>query len=189
LCKNHKAHHAHLRRISPFAGQKTPACRRHGAFAPCCSCTGPLETIENSMKSLSLLISVFLTFQGLTQIDTTVYQVNAKWNSSRLVKGNIRTIEWHSESLNELRKISIYEPFNFHKDSIYDIVLTTDNQCSSLASLLENDMILNKIEPLIIVGVHNRESQPIDTIFNGHEIDFRMKEMLGDIWMSKKLST
>ena len=137
------------------------------------------------MKILSLLISVFFISFGHAQIDTTVYKVDITWESSQSVKGNIRTIQWNSKTLNEQRKISIYEPVNFHKDSLYDVVITTDNQCASLANLLEDEMILNRIKPLIIVGVHNRESQAIDTIFHKYEIDFRMKEMLGDIWLSK----
>ncbi|MCH2236224.1 MAG: hypothetical protein MK078_18470, partial [Crocinitomicaceae bacterium] len=80
------------------------------------------------MKILSLLISVFFISFGHAQIDTTVYKVDITWESSQSVKGNIRTIQWNSKTLNEQRKISIYEPVNFHKDSLYDVVITTDNQ-------------------------------------------------------------
>lgn len=133
------------------------------------------------------MLSLF-HFQGVfSQIDTNIYQVDTSLELSSPLKGNIRTIEWISESLNELRKISIYEPIHFNKDSTYDLVILTDNMCLEVASILEMEMIEHRMRPILIVGIHNREKQPIDSILKGYDIDFRMKEMIGDMWLTPNM--
>jgi len=102
------------------------------------------------------------------------------------LKGIIKTIEWHSNYLDELRKISIFEPVGFHKDSVYDLIVTTDDQCYAIAQILQDSIIKSTIKPVLIIGIHDREAKPVDTILKGYEFSFRAREMIGAEYWTKE---
>lgn len=131
------------------------------------------------MNKILILLSI-LTFGPLfSQIDNTIYPVDSSLYKTKTIKGTLKTIEWESKSMQELRNITIYEPVGFHKDSIYNVVIVTDNQAEALANALESKIISHEIKPLLIIGVNNREPQAIDSIYGKSKIDFRSSEMLG----------
>jgi enterochelin esterase-like enzyme len=136
------------------------------------------------MKKIIFLFSIFTSGVLHGQIDTTIYPVKTNLYQTNTIKGSLKTLEWKSEAMQEMRKITIYEPFGFHKDSTYNVVIVTDNQCEALAYVLEKKMINKKMYPILIVGIHNREPQEVDTIFGSNKVDFRTSEMLGYKFLS-----
>lgn len=136
------------------------------------------------MKKITFLIFQFFILASLSaQIDTNLHQVKTDLYQTNTISGSLKTIEWHSKSMGELRTITIYEPVDFHKDSIYDVVIATDNAAEALANALEPKMLSKAIQPLLIIGVNNRKPQKIDSIFEGKSIDFRSAEMLGNKYL------
>jgi len=134
----------------------------------------------HSMKNIIVMLFLLFNFGILFgQIDTAIYEVKTDLYKTNTISGLLKTIEWESESMQEMRTISIYEPVGFQKDSTYNVVVVTDNICEALANALESKMINKEIQPLLIIGVNNREPQEIDSIFDGKEVDFRSAEMLG----------
>ena len=131
------------------------------------------------MKKLLTYLLFISSITVYSQIDNDTFQVKMTIQKDSTLNGIIRTIEWHSEYLDEPRKISIFEPIGFRKDSVYDLIVTTDNQCKSIAKMLQDRIIKSTIKPVLIVGIHNRETQPIDTILKGYKVNFRSKEMIG----------
>jgi enterochelin esterase-like enzyme len=131
------------------------------------------------------LFSVSIFGFSYSQIDTAIYSVETNLYQTNTISGSLKTIEWKSESMQEIRTISIYEPVGFHKDSTYNVVIVTDNQCEALANALENRMMNNEIKPLLIIGINNREPQITDSIFGDKNIDFRTSEMTGFVFSTE----
>lgn len=129
------------------------------------------------MKFLAILLlfPIFLYSQKENKIqlpDTN------KLGKVEQLKGKLKTIELNSGNLEEPRKITIYEPPYYSKDSTYGVVLLTDNFAPKIVNYIEYLILNNKIEPIILVGIHNREPQPIDSLFKDYFYDFRTEEML-----------
>jgi hypothetical protein len=122
LCKNHKAHHAHLRRISPFAGQKTPACRRHGAFAPCCSCTGPLPASGVNMKRIIVFLFLIISIYSQTNKNIDPEDVIIQYLETGERKVTIINRDELSQDLDSLHNIFLSEneeKLTLNADSVY----------------------------------------------------------------------
>ena len=92
--------------------------------------------------------------------------------------GTLKTIELYRKFLEEPRKITIYEPPYYSRDSSYGVVFLIDNFAINIANYVEYLISNNKIKPIILVGIHNREPQPIDENIKGYHYDFRMAELL-----------
>ena len=127
------------------------------------------------LLAILLLFPIFLYSQKENKIqlpDTN------KLGKVEELKGKLKTIELNSGNLKEPRKITIYEPPYYSKDSTYGVVLLTDNFAPKIANYIEYLILNNKIEPIILVGIHNRDPQPIDSLFKHYFYDFRTEEML-----------
>ena len=132
------------------------------------------------MKRLLILLLVCYTLIAKGQIDPKIYPKPEKTVFKELneLKGNITQIDTFSYSLKEPRSFDIFLPKEYHSDSIYDLVLVTDNEALNLALMLEDSMNNKKINPFIIVSIHNRNKQPIDSIFGDFIFDSRSAEMI-----------
>src|SRR5690554_7911105 len=101
------------------------------------------------MKYITFLIFLLLSLISLGQIDSKVYSVDTSFLKTKNLKGSLKKLEWESQTMDEIRSITIYEPFEFHKDSTYDVVMVTDNQAERVANAMENKMINQEIKPFI----------------------------------------
>jgi len=129
------------------------------------------------MKLLTILL--LLPFLIFSQKDEEIKIVDTnKLGKVTNLTGKLKTIELYSTILKEPRKITLYEPPYYSKDSTYGVVFLTDNFAPDIANYIEFLILNHKIKPIILVGIHNREPQPIDTLFKDYLYDFRMEEML-----------
>lgn len=139
------------------------------------------------MKYIFVLLLAVGSRYSYSQIDTMVYEVTEKYHDDYALEGLIRKVEWYSSSFQELRSISIYEPPTFQKNTTYSVVIVTDGVAKHIAQGIEKGCRSGRIEPFLIIGIHNREPQPVDSILTGFNIDFRSREMLGDIWLTENI--
>lgn len=105
----------------------------------------------------------------IQKVDTVFKEVDS-------LKGNITEINYHSDFLNEDRVVSIYKPVNFNQNFNYGVLFVTDGILKSIAPKIEYLIDSNKIDPIIIVSINNRLTQPVDTIFKNNMVDFRALE-------------
>src|SRR5690554_8168750 len=105
------------------------------------------------MKYITFLIFLLLSLISLGQIDSKVYSVDTSFLKTKNLKGSLKKLEWESQTMDEIRRITIYEPFEFHKDSTYDVVMITDNKVKRVPIEWKNKILNKESKLLKFVGI------------------------------------
>lgn len=138
------------------------------------------------MKYLLLTLILIISLFGVSQRERKVVEPNTNKPKSVSLNGTIDTLEIKSIYLNETRTISIYKPQKTSNNLGYGVLIVTDGVTAQLSNYVEYLIENNMIEPIIIVGINQRDKQPVDSILSNFEIDFRMKDLLkGEVRLAK----
>ncbi len=118
------------------------------------------------------------TFNG---INTEVQDPYSTFDQVDSLKGKVIDVELKSVPLDEARKITIYEPPNYDSTLAYGVLFLTDGEgIAGIAHEFEYLITEKKMEPIIIVGIHNREATYESTVFGNYVYDFRNLEFMKD---------
>lgn len=118
------------------------------------------------------------TFNG---INSEVLYPYSSFDRVEFLKGKIIDVELKSVHLDESRKITIYEPPNYDSSLSYGVLFLTDGEgAAGIAREFEYLITEKKMEPIIIVGIHNRDMAYENTVFGDYVYDFRNLEFMKD---------
>lgn len=143
------------------------------------------------LRSISILFIVMLfscaeehppcesfTFNG---INSEVQDPYNTFDRVESLKGKVIEAELNSVHLDESRKITIYQPPNYDSTLAYGVLFLTDGEgTAGIVREFEHLITEKKMEPIIIVGIHNREITYKNTVFGDYVYDFRNLEFMKD---------
>lgn len=131
------------------------------------------------MKATLIIICLFVFETEIySQVISEIHEIDSNLNEVESLEGEVFPIEMESTILKEYRRVDVYLPPNYHKDSLYGFLLTTDLDVAYLAPKVEY-LIKNKaIEPICIVSVLSGSPDHVEQIFKNNNISFRDLEYL-----------
>jgi enterochelin esterase-like enzyme len=95
--------------------------------------------------------------------------------TAMLLSGEIESIEIDSPNLGEKRKVDVYLPAAHAPNNSYPVIYMTDGRdVHHYASMLEPLITAKKVPPIILVGLHSGQGNPVP----GNKIDRRNADYL-----------
>jgi enterochelin esterase-like enzyme len=93
-------------------------------------------------------------------------------------ESKIKHFSFYSESLQELRKLTVYFPENFKSENNYNVVFSTDGQFLNKKYKKKLDSIIGAkiISPFVIIGVNSNEKKVPDSYFEYRNFEY-MEDM------------
>ena len=89
------------------------------------------------------------------------------YSYSQSQESKLENFIFYSESLEEMRELTVYFPVNFNSDSSYTVVFCADGQFinEQYKNKLDSVYRTKRISPFVIIGVHSNEKETSNPYF------------------------